>query len=148
MSYFSPYVHVFNQQKELYTTPTYQRSPSTGHRQQSLELSRLLTAAVVNQRFCQLLLTDPAAALEQGFNGESFSLSPEERAWVVSIQATTLQGFAEQLLASPYSSRTPEKETVSPEEEAMAGAETPIETVIARPSTATPLVLNRLRKAS
>jgi hypothetical protein len=40
------------------------------------EMSRLVTAAVVNKKFCDLLLTSPAAALAAGYNGESFYLTP------------------------------------------------------------------------
>ncbi len=63
------------------------------------ELSRLLTAAVVNQEFCKLLLTSPATALRTGYNGESFELADEEEAIVLSIRATSLTDFARQLAA-------------------------------------------------
>jgi hypothetical protein len=66
------------------------------------ELSRLLTAAVVNQRFCNLLLTNPATALAIGYNGESFRLGKEEHDLILSIQAKTLADFARQL-TSPRS---------------------------------------------
>lgn len=45
---------------------------------QTSEINRLLTAAVVNRRFCRLLLTNPLAALAQGYRGEAFRLNPEE----------------------------------------------------------------------
>jgi hypothetical protein len=61
------------------------------------ELSRLLTAAVINQRFCHLLLTYPAKALAVGFNGESFRLAMDERERVLSIQAKNIADFARQL---------------------------------------------------
>jgi hypothetical protein len=61
------------------------------------ELSRLLNAAVVSPGFCRLLLTRPLAALKTGYNGEPFRLAPEEEASVLSIQATSLAGFAQQL---------------------------------------------------
>jgi hypothetical protein len=60
-------------------------------------LSRLLTAAVVNQRFCHLLLTNPETALAAGYNGESFSLANEEKDLVLSIHAKSLADFALQL---------------------------------------------------
>lgn len=63
-------------------------------------LSRLVTAAVVNQTFCQLLLNDPARALEAGYSGETFQLTPEERHTVLTIRATSLADFARQLLAA------------------------------------------------
>jgi hypothetical protein len=61
------------------------------------ELSRLLTAAVINPRFCHLLLTYPAKALAVGFNGESFSLAMDERERVLSIRAKNIADFARQL---------------------------------------------------
>jgi hypothetical protein len=36
------------------------------------ESSRLLTAAVVNRRFRQMLLADPGRALALGYGGEAF----------------------------------------------------------------------------
>jgi hypothetical protein len=62
------------------------------------ELSRLLTAAVVNQRFCKLLLSDPAKALANGFNGETFRFAKEERERILSIKAQSLADFAGQLV--------------------------------------------------
>ena len=61
------------------------------------ELSRLLTAAVVNRGFCKLLLTNPATALEKGYNGESFRLGREEHELILSIRAKSLADFARQL---------------------------------------------------
>jgi len=61
------------------------------------ELSRLITAAVVSQKFCDLLLSDPAMALATGYGGESFSLSAEEQELILSIRATSLTDFAMQL---------------------------------------------------
>ena len=61
------------------------------------EISRLLTAAVVNRGFCKLLLTNPASALARGYNGESFRLRSEEQDLVLSIQAKSLADFASQL---------------------------------------------------
>jgi hypothetical protein len=59
----------------------------------------MLTAAVVNRRFCQLLLSDPQAALHSGYNGESFHLNDNERAAVLSVHAADLRDFAAQLSA-------------------------------------------------
>lgn len=67
------------------------------------EISRLLTAAVVNQTFCRLLLTNPASALAKGYNGEAFMLKSEERERVLSIQARSLSDFALKLTGSPAS---------------------------------------------
>lgn len=66
---------------------------STNHR----ELSRLLTAAVINMRFRNLLLSSPQKALESGYNGESFRLAAEDKSQIISIQALSLADFATQL---------------------------------------------------
>jgi hypothetical protein len=86
MNYATPYAYKFNQPKN---TPT------------SQEVARLLSAAVINHRFCKLLLTNPAAALKAGFNGESFAFSPLEQEQILSIRATSLQSFVEQLVTTP-----------------------------------------------
>jgi len=65
----------------------------------STDLNRILTAAVVSRRFCNLLLSDPQAALRNGYNGETFQLSDSERQLITSIRAGSLQEFASQLVA-------------------------------------------------
>lgn len=61
------------------------------------EYSRILTAAVINIQFRQLLLSNPAKAIESGYGGETFSLAREEKKRVAAIRATTLADFASQL---------------------------------------------------
>lgn len=63
------------------------------------EYSRILTAAVVNKRFCNALLKNPALALANGFCGEKFNLTKEEKNQILSIQAASLEEFAQQLIA-------------------------------------------------
>src|SRR5678815_2359342 len=75
----------------------------------SKDLNRMLSAAVVSQRFRTLLLSDPQAALHNGYQGESFELSESERNAVLAIRAGDLREFAAQLLAEvadqePYES--------------------------------------------
>lgn len=60
-------------------------------------LSKLFEAAVINRQFCQLLLSQPEAALQQGYQGYSFDLSPEEQALIVSIRANSLPDLAQQV---------------------------------------------------
>ena len=60
-------------------------------------LSRLLSAAVVNREFCNLLLDNPAMAVATGYNGEPFDLAAEEQELIFSIHATSLTDFAKQL---------------------------------------------------
>lgn len=61
------------------------------------EYSRILTAAVINLQFRQLLLANPGKAIERGYGGESFSLAREEQKRVAAIRATSLADFASQL---------------------------------------------------
>jgi len=58
-------------------------------------LDRLLAAAVVNAQFCNLLLRDPAGALQAGVQGENIQLSDEEAAVLFSISANTLSELAD-----------------------------------------------------
>jgi hypothetical protein len=73
-------------------------------------LSRLLAAAVINKSFRELLLSDPARALAQGYHGEKFPLDYEQKALLLSIRAESLSDLALQLTApleiGPAVSRT------------------------------------------
>ncbi len=60
-------------------------------------ISRLLSAAVINQGFRELLLTNPTKALDRGFCGEQFALDRHERNLILSIQARDLSDFALQI---------------------------------------------------
>jgi hypothetical protein len=57
----------------------------------------VLAAAVVNHEFCQLLLDQPEVALQQGYLGDSFDLTSEEQALIVSIQTKSLPELARQI---------------------------------------------------
>lgn len=65
------------------------------------ELTRLISVAIISQRFRDLLLHDPARALDAGFHGQQFRLTPEQRELVLSIQAVSLTDFAAQLAHIP-----------------------------------------------
>jgi len=58
------------------------------------EYSRILSAAVINQRFRDKLLSDPAKAIAIGFNGESFNLSDVEKNELSSLKGLSLTEFA------------------------------------------------------
>ena len=77
------------------TTHSFQEREKEASR--SSAFSRLLTAAVVNKGFRDLLLTDPSLALGQGYQGEFFPLDDIERGLILSIQADNLRDFALQL---------------------------------------------------
>lgn len=71
-------------------------APSTASGLQR-ELSRIMTAAVINTHFRQMLLNNPAKALSVGYGGEAFQLENEERRRISAIQATSLADFARQM---------------------------------------------------
>ena len=73
---------------------------TNGTPKQGKELRRLLTAAVINRDFCNLLLADPAVAMATGYNGQPFQLDTEEEELILSIHATSLVDFARQLTAN------------------------------------------------
>ena len=70
--------------------------PKSTHDQ---EYSRLLSAAVINHNFCNMLLTNPAKAINNGYSGEKFNLSKEAEEKINTIHATSLQEFAAKLAA-------------------------------------------------
>jgi hypothetical protein len=61
------------------------------------EISRIISAAVINKRFCVALLADPSSAISQGFFGEPFQLSSEQKNRISRIKENSLEGFAAQL---------------------------------------------------
>jgi len=82
-------------------TPIYTLAAPPDH----TELSRLLAAAIVNDQFKTLLLNDPESALANGYLGESFQLTDDQRALLVSIRAGTLTELAKQLSGALVSNR-------------------------------------------
>ena len=60
-------------------------------------LNQLLCAAVVNERFREVLLHHPARAIAMGYCDQSFSLTAEERDLVLGIHARQLEDFAAQV---------------------------------------------------
>jgi hypothetical protein len=62
------------------------------------EISRLLTAAVVNIHFRQMLLANPDKAIAKGYAGEAFRITNDERKRLSSIRATSLADFASQVV--------------------------------------------------
>ncbi|MBP9041071.1 MAG: hypothetical protein KBF64_04780 [Anaerolineaceae bacterium] len=65
--------------------------------QKEREYSRILTAAVVNEKFRKLLLTNPGLAIKNGFGGEAFHLGADEANRIASIRVSTLAEFARQM---------------------------------------------------
>lgn len=67
----------------------------------SNQLNRVFAAAVVNRQFCEMLLKNPREALQKGYLGETFTLTPEEVSLIASIRADTLPDLARQMYVSP-----------------------------------------------
>ncbi|MCJ7518590.1 MAG: hypothetical protein MUO42_02835 [Anaerolineaceae bacterium] len=63
----------------------------------SPEYSRILSAAVINNSFRQMLLKDPINAVCGGYSGEEFNLNSEDKNRLASIRAASLADFAAQL---------------------------------------------------
>ena len=62
-----------------------------------LELSRLMAAAIISPKFCNLLLKDPDMAIQTGYQDEKFSFSKGGRDLIRSIRTDSLPGLADQL---------------------------------------------------
>ena len=62
------------------------------------DLSALISAALVDQALCELLLTNPREAFEFTYGTESFNLSPNERELLLSVKTpTSLADLAQQV---------------------------------------------------
>ena len=72
-------------------------STQTRSRATSSEYSRILSAAVINSKFREMLLSDPAKAIASGYSGEKFDLDREDKNRLSAIRATSLAEFAAQL---------------------------------------------------
>ena len=71
---------------------THQQAKAT-----SSEYSRILSAAVINSKFRDMLLSDPVKAVSCGYSGEQFELNHEDKNRLATIRATSLAEFAAQL---------------------------------------------------
>jgi hypothetical protein len=77
------------------TTIKYHTLPYAPRIRESVaEMSRLINAALVDKSFCGRLLSEPASAIENGYNGEIFRLSSLETEFVFSVKADSLTDFA------------------------------------------------------
>ena len=69
------------------------RKPETGRN----GIHRLFAAAIVNNQFRETLLREPAAALANGYLGQPFMLTDQERTIIQSVRAKTLTDFAQKV---------------------------------------------------
>lgn len=58
------------------------------------EFSRILSAAVINEKFRTQLLSNPEKAIKNGYNGEAFHLAISETHKLSMIHAASLAEFA------------------------------------------------------
>ncbi len=62
------------------------------------DLSALISAALVDQALCELLLTNPCATFEFTYGTESFKLTPDERELLLSVKnPASLADLAQQI---------------------------------------------------
>ena len=82
---------------------------------QAREFSRLLTAAVVNLEFRNLLLTNPYDAISDGYNGEKFIFDSESQSLIFSIRANSLEEFVEKLMMDIHAGIGPNENREKPQ---------------------------------
>jgi len=63
-----------------------------------MECGRLIHAAVISQRFLNKLLTNPLKSIEDGYGGEKFAFTQEEKQQIRLIRASNLAEFSSQLI--------------------------------------------------
>ena len=83
----------------MLTLNTYSASPLGLRKSASgrTGLHRLFAAAVVNDQFCETLLSKPEEALVNGYLGQTFTLTDQEKKLIQSIRADTLTGLAQKV---------------------------------------------------
>jgi hypothetical protein len=83
----------------LTSSATLTRTPLTLDPQSShAGLSSVFAAAIVSQSFCQLLLSHPERALQQGYMGNQFQLSAQDSSLIMSMNARSLKDLARQVV--------------------------------------------------
>jgi len=60
-------------------------------------LHRLFAAAIVSDQFCETLLSEPEAALANGYLGQTFALTDQEKTIIKSVRASTLTDLAQKV---------------------------------------------------
>ena len=60
-------------------------------------LHRLFAAAIVSDRFRETLLREPEAALANGYLGQTFALTDQEKTIIQSVRANTLTDLAQKV---------------------------------------------------
>lgn len=79
---------------DIPTRPTFGIHSS---RSQRAGLQRLFAAAIVSDKFREILLRQPEEALAKGYLGQPFLLTDQEKMIIKSIQADTLTDLAQKV---------------------------------------------------
>jgi hypothetical protein len=64
----------------------------------NMEFGRLVHAAIINRRFRESLLSNPARVVDDGYCGESFHFSSDVKERIGKIRACSLEDFSSQLM--------------------------------------------------
>jgi len=83
----------------MLTVDAYSAS-SLGFRRTYVErtgLHRLFAAAIVSDQFRETLLHEPEAALANGYLGQTFALTDQEKTIIKSVRASTLTDLAQKV---------------------------------------------------
>lgn len=78
--------------------PTSPKMYLDAHQPALMECSRLIHAAVISKRFLNTLLTNPIKTIEDGYCGEKFSFTREEKHQIKQIRASNLAEFSNLLM--------------------------------------------------
>ena len=78
-------------------SPLNRPTPRPVYRKVEIECGRLIHAALVSRRFCELLLANPCKAIETGYYGERFSFSHTEKEQISAIHGGSLAEFSSQI---------------------------------------------------
>lgn len=81
-----------------YIEPSFPKVQTDPYESVRMECGRLIHAAVINRRFLDRLLTNPLQSIEDGYCGEKFVFTREEKQRIQHIRATSLADFSNQLL--------------------------------------------------
>ncbi len=78
--------------------PVTQVNTKLDHTSSNDEMNRMLCAAVVSKSFRSMLVANPELAAASGYQGETFNLTDEDRAWLSSFRPSNLVDFAANLV--------------------------------------------------
>jgi hypothetical protein len=92
---------------------SFPRKQADPHEAVRNECGRLIHAAVISRRFQNNLLNNPLKTIEEGYCGEKFAFTHDEKQRIRTIRASNLADFSRQLMhalepATSFATPTPE----------------------------------------